>query len=59
MPDEIVMVWIEGGTGDIARGEADSVTAEAGSRRLTVGIDLRLACRARPSSRLSPGRCPS
>jgi hypothetical protein len=34
MPDETVMVWIEGGTGDIARGEADSVTAEG----LSVGL---------------------
>jgi hypothetical protein len=35
MPERTVMVWIEDGTGSIARGHADSVSAE--------GVRVRLA----------------
>jgi hypothetical protein len=35
MPEQTVMVWIEDGTGRIARGHADGVTAE--------GLNVRLA----------------
>jgi hypothetical protein len=34
MPERTVMVWIEDGTGSIARGHSDSVSAEGASVRL-------------------------
>jgi hypothetical protein len=34
MPEQIVMVWIEDGTGTIARGQAESVSAEGACVRL-------------------------
>jgi hypothetical protein len=34
MPEQTVMVWIEDGTGTIARGQADAVSAEGASVRL-------------------------
>ncbi len=40
MPEQGVLVWIEDGTGTIARGQADSVNAEGACVRLTERPDF-------------------
>lgn len=40
MPEQTVMVWIEDGTGTIARGQADSVSADGACVRLAERPDF-------------------